>query len=310
MFKIFDLSLNKIIYFENLKNFLIILTFFGLWLSTRLNVQIQDYLAYTFILTFGVLHGANDLNILARFSVGNKKNRNYLLGYIIAVVVVVLIFFLSKPAALLFFLLISGYHFGEQHLRSGFKGPFWLAAIIFLFYGLSILFLIFHLRVDEVIPIFLDITGITFEDSFFKIGLYALIAAVVLITALAYWRGILEINPFKELFLILVFVVVFKTASLVWAFCIYFIVWHSIPSLYDQMIFLYGNASKSSVLRYLKASWFYWFLSVAALGILYLLIGENTDHFITVVLYILAAITFPHVLVMSKIEITRKSLEN
>jgi Brp/Blh family beta-carotene 15,15'-monooxygenase len=211
------------------------------------------------------------------------------------------VFLVSKFAALFFFLLISGYHFGEQHLMAKYRGPFAFGIILFLVYGLAILFLLFYLQVEEVVLIFGDITDTVFQVSFFQIGLYGLSTALVLLFAFACFRGFLKVNPILELFLFLVFFIVFQTASLVWAFCIYFIVWHSLPSLYDQLNFLYGNTNKSSMLKYLRSSLPYWFLSIAGVGLLYLIIGNRTDYFITVVLYVLAGITFPHVLVMSRI---------
>lgn len=265
-------------------------------------MQFQDYLAYAFILTFGVLHGSNDINILLRLNEQRINSKKWILRYLGAILAVLAVFMFSKLLALLFFLLISGYHFGEQHFKSNYKGPKVLGYLLYSCYGLSILFLIFFLKSAEVAPIFFDVTNVSFEVSFFEYLFYSLIIILPLLVGLTAFLGYLKTNIIKELFLFAVFFIVFKTASLLWAFGIYFIVWHSLPSMYDQMVFMYGNSSKKSSLKYFKSSWPYWILSLAGLGILYFLIGQEKDYFITIVLYVLAAITFPHVLVMSKIE--------
>ena len=106
----------------------------------------------------------------------------------------------------------------------------------------------------------------------------------------------------EELFLLGVFFVIFKTASLLWGFCIYFVVWHSIPSLMDQMNYLYGKTNWSTFKNYLKTSWPYWVVSLVGLVGLYWLLRDNNRFFLSVLIYFLAAITFPHVIVMSRLE--------
>ena len=41
------------------------------------------------------------------------------------------------------------------------------------------------------------------------------------------------------------------------AFAFYFVVWHSLPSLKEQLIYLYGNLNFNSILKYLKSSIIY-----------------------------------------------------
>jgi beta-carotene 15,15'-dioxygenase len=82
----------------------------------------------------------------------------------------------------------------------------------------------------------------------------------------------------------LVFAVIFKVGSLIWGFALYFIFWHSIPSLNDQIRFIYGNYSFNNFKLYLKSALAYWLISL--LGI--------------VIVSFLAAITFPHAYVILK----------
>lgn len=284
-----------------MKNWLLLTTFFGLWLSTQLSSGLQDYLAYSFILTFGVLHGANDI-VLIRKQYQNLNTTGAIIPYILVISLVTLLFLYSKALVLAVFIVISGYHFGEQHLRERLTNSHWFHRFFFTFYGLTILFMIFYANIVEVQQIIYDVTGYLFLSGYIKIGLYINLIGLSISVAFLKFKKVLRINLVKELFMFFVFYIVFNVASLLWAFSIYFILWHSIPSLKDQMEVLYGSSKPSYLMDYVKSSWIYWVVSILGLFILYLLLQKHIDYFISVVLYLLAAITFPHVIVMSKLE--------
>ncbi|NKI33186.1 Brp/Blh family beta-carotene 15,15'-dioxygenase [Croceivirga thetidis] len=290
-----------------MKNWLIVITFFSLWLSTQFSEQVQDYMAYGLILTFGVLHGANDIFIASRLKSKNQRIRKILLPYIVVVILVSLLFLVSKSLALLFFVCISAYHFGEQHFKSNLVKELWWEIILFFAYGFSILFMIFYLRINEVSSIIYEITSLTLSPKVYLVVFVMSLGVFLILFTVMVKNRLLRVDVFRELFMFVVFAIVFKTASLSWAFAIYFIFWHSIPSLNDQMVFLYGNSDRLSILKYLKTSWLYWGISILGLAILYFILREKVDYFITILLYVLAAITFPHVIVMSKVENAKNS---
>ena len=137
--------------------------------------------------------------------------------------------------------------------------------------------------------------------------LYTLLASFGGFMGIYLWwaiRGEIRVNMFKELFFLLVFFIVFKTASLLWAFSIYFVIWHSIPSLMDQTKYLYGQVSRNSILAYFKTSFIYWLASMVGLGVLYYLFHDRQGLFLSIMIYFLAAITFPHVIVMNRLNRT------
>jgi Brp/Blh family beta-carotene 15,15'-monooxygenase len=164
-----------------------------------------------------------------------------------------------------------------------------------------IFFLLFYVNEQEVTPIIEKITGVLLKK---EVYLYTLIACFVGFIGIYMWwvyKKQLRVNIIKELFFLLVFFIVFKTASLLWAFSIYFVVWHSIPSLKDQIQYLYGTVNKASFMKYLKTSFLYWMVSMAGLAVLYYFFQDNEGLFLTIMIYFLAAITFPHVLVMTRL---------
>ncbi len=105
----------------------------------------------------------------------------------------------------------------------------------------------------------------------------------------------------REVFLLAVFFVVFHAASLLWAFAIYFVVWHSIPSLADQIRLLYGNINLQNGVRYIRSSAVYWVAALTTLALAFLYFRGNDFGFLPLFFSFLAAITFPHVLVITRL---------
>lgn len=288
-----------------MKSWIVVATFFCLWLSTSFPEVLQSFMAYGLILTFGVLHGANDINLIVKSKSTNTNNQSIkrvLLYYILTVVTILVIFFLYPPIALLLFIVLSGYHFGEQHFENKLSEADKFDKLLYLSYGLTILFMIFLINFNEVNEIINEISNMAFSIEIYRTGLIVFGALFLLSLTYLWYTKKLKVKIYEELFYLLFFYVIFNTASLIWGFCIYFILWHSIPSLYDQMNYLYGDANKSTFLNYLRSSWLYWLISVVGLGILLLVFGENHQFFISILLYFLAAITFPHVIVMSRLK--------
>jgi Brp/Blh family beta-carotene 15,15'-monooxygenase len=281
---------------------MIVSTFFLLWVTVFFDVKVEAILAYFLIFTFGIFHGSNDLKLIQK-STSITKRSFFLraLGSYLVVVGLTALFFSFVPSlALLFFVIASSYHFGEQHWAS-FKIRSVLVTAFYTFYGMVIFFLLFYVNEQEVTPIIEKITGVLLKK---EVYLYTLIACFVGFIGIYMWwvyKKQLRVNIIKELFFLLVFFIVFKTASLLWAFSIYFVVWHSIPSLKDQIQYLYGTVNKASFMEYLKTSFLYWMVSMAGLAVLYYFFQDNEGLFLTIMIYFLAAITFPHVLVMTRL---------
>ena len=119
--------------------------------------------------------------------------------------------------------------------------------------------------------------------------------------SLVYLRKTLRFNVVEQIFFVVVFFIVFNSASLLWAFAIYFILWHSLPSMIDQINFLYGRTSTKNVKKYFISSFPYWIISVIGMGLILFLFRESLNTSLAFFFSFLAAITFPHVLVINKL---------
>lgn len=285
----------------NIRNILIPATFFCLWLTGFSDDAVEQVLALVFIFSFGILHGANDIFLIQKINVGGHALAPILTLalYIAFVLLIAILFYLIPVYALFGFILFSAFHFGEQHWIGQLEGSLVLKNLFFTAYGLLILNLLFALHEAEVIEVIQEITGELMVEGLFMIGFWlSLIAFMALSFVLIKGVRWMMVMPL-EILLIGIFWVVFKTASLLWAFAIYFILWHAIPSLMDQLKMLYGNVTRKNGKRYLNSAAIYWIGSLLTLVVAYFWFRDPEYGFLPIFFSFLAAITFPHVLVMS-----------
>ncbi|MDP5045100.1 MAG: Brp/Blh family beta-carotene 15,15'-dioxygenase [Leeuwenhoekiella sp.] len=286
-----------------MRSLLIIVTFFLLWVSSFLTPWGENFCGLILILTIGVLHGSNDIKLLVNLD-ATKSNLNskwrYLLFYILIVFLGAVCFYLLPTSALLLFIGISAYHFGEQHWSGQFISRARKTKIYAFFYGLTIFLLLFYFNPLEVQEVVVNLTAFEVPLSWF---LPLLLTSLGILFILTYvYRNLLTCNFVLEGFYLLIFSIIFSSTPLIWGFAIYFVIWHSIPSLNDQLIFLYGDVSRSSIFRYIKSSAIYWFFSILGLLGVYFFVGTDVAMLLPILFSFLAAITFPHVFVIDQIQ--------
>ncbi|MFD2561146.1 Brp/Blh family beta-carotene 15,15'-dioxygenase [Aquimarina rubra] len=294
---------NKSRFFIDLRNYMLILTFFSLWVSTYFKDETENILAYILILSLGILHGTNDIKLIEKESrdKNKKTGKKILYFYLLFIVSGILLFYFIPSIALLIFILFSAYHFGEQHWISRLTKKPIATKLIYMAYGITILGILFLNNDLEVSTVIGNITGIyLFKDVYLYTTIFSFLVFVITSIRLIVNKTI-KVNIWEELFYLLLFYIIFQTASLLWAFAIYFIFWHSIPSLVDQVYFLYGNYKKENFIKYLKSSFLYWVISIVGLVILFLIFGNQDRLFLSIFFTSIAAITFPHVWIMAKL---------
>ena len=275
-------------------------SFLSLWITSLLPESIELTLGFLLIFTFGMIHGSNDILIIKQIKKHSDQGLfKVLLTYLIVVSSAVLIFYFTPIFALILFISFSSYHFGEQHWEELLSKLNKSLRIIFFFnYGLFILYLIFFFNISSVIDIVYEIAGIKLYTIFCNeiiLGLLIILSAILIY---AYYTKILNLSSiFKELFSVVILAIIFNSSSLIWGFSIYFILWHSIPSLLDQISFIYGDLKKESVLKYVKNAFPYWLISIIGMTVLFLIFKQE-KQFYTLFFAFIAAVTFPHAIVM------------
>jgi len=284
-------------------NFAIVASFLGLWINSFFSNEFQLIVGFILILSFGILHGANDLALIKNVNPNNKVQNFYkvLLYYVIIVLIGATLFYIIPWLALTLFIIISGYHFGEQQWNEQLKiEAKWIKFVYEMSYGLIILFLIFTFHATEVQKIILAITTIDVPNFAFLLILKILLSLFTLLSIFFYFK----IERFKnyfftELFYLFVFSIIFKVSTLIWGFALYFIFWHSIPSMMDQIKFLFGNVSFNNFKLYFRSAFVYWIVSLLGIALLYF-IFKDQKIFNALFFSFLASITFPHVVVIVK----------
>ena len=283
-----------------MKNYKIVLTFFLLWLTIQFDSEAENVFAYVSILTLGLLHGSNDIKLLTQKETTQKTSSYKILaGYVAFVLCVGVLFYILPVLALTVFVVISGFHFGEEHLHDTYKKESALLRYCYTSYGMLILFLIFYFNTAATSSIIYDITSYTLTNTFFLVGVGITGVSTLIFSLLLFKHKKKEVSYLEEFVYILVFIVLFKMANLLWSFAIYFVIWHAIPSLSGQIRFLYGNTSMTSVVKYLKSSFLYWLLSIAGVFSLYFYLRDDLYLFNAIFFAFLATITFPHVWVIT-----------
>ena len=284
-------------------NIAIILSFAGLWITSMFPGQFETFFGFVLIFSFGILHGSNDILLIDSLS-KDKLRYTYirvLTTYLLTVFLAVVIFYILPVFALGLFILFSAFHFGEQHWEHRkllISKP--ILNLFYFSYGMLVLQLLFILNPKDVLEVVAAITSLSITYQFI---LSSLIATLILfsILSIAVWFRSLTFRKIllQEVFYLVVFAIVFKVSTLIWGFTIYFILWHSIPSLYEQVNFIYSTFNKSTILKYCKNAFPYWIISLIGILIVYLFFKDHT-MFYAMFFSFIAAVTFPHALVINK----------
>ena len=274
----------------------------SLILSYFITEVYQNILGFILILSIGLIHGANDLLIIKNFSIKESNNSqiSYFFYYLSIVFLGLIFFYILPSVALLTFVIVSIYHFGEQHWEvtldnnsiSRFKKIF-----LMTFHGLIFFIIIFMnniISVNEVLnsfnlpPLYYSYLIITLSSSL-----------IIYVLFLIYLNELREYFINEIIFLILFFLLTINS-TLIYGFAIYFIFFHSLLSIKDQVKFIYGNDKSESIKKYITSSLPYFILALTSLLIFYLVVDLQEINLLPIIFTFLAAITFPHVIVIEK----------
>ena len=284
--------------------FTIFLTISFIVVGLLLNKVLADAFGLFLIFSAGLIHGANDIRLLQK-KYKNSQFRFFLLLILVYIGVVFLgaiLFFHLPNFGLFFFILFSGFHFGQQHWDSFLKqkpsSPL-LKQLGYTFYGLLVFGLLFSSQVLEVDGLIEQLSGTHFAVDTYYIA--TLVLAVVF-SILAFFLSVSGMVYLKEILALALLAILFATTSLLFSFAVYFVFWHSIPSIQDQLMYLDGEINRKTIKGYIRSSLVYWLLSLMGLTAAYFFFDVNASYFIPLFFTFLAAITFPHTVVIGMLD--------
>ena len=284
--------------------FTIFLTISFIVVGLLLNKVLADAFGLFLIFSAGLIHGANDIRLLQK-KYKNTQFRFFLLLILVYIGVVFLgaiLFFHLPNFGLFFFILFSGFHFGQQHWDSFLKqksSSTLLKQLGYTFYGLLVFGLLFSSQVLEVDGLIEQLSGTHFAVDTYYIA--TLVLAVVF-SILAFFLSVSGMVYLKEILALALLAVLFATTSLLFSFAVYFVFWHSIPSIQDQLMYLDGEINRKTIKGYIRSSLVYWLLSLMGLTAAYFFFDVNASYFIPLFFTFLAAITFPHTVVIGMLD--------
>lgn len=271
-------------------------------ISYLLSANYQDLIGFTLVLSVGLVHGANDLLIIKR----NSKSTSYynqfrIFSTYIGVVFLGLIFFYFFPSfALIVFILVSIYHFGEQHIESipiniNLKKKY--RVISFLSHGIILFTIIFLNNIDIVNNVFLSFKIKFLNYNTLNVILFA--SSIIYLCTLVINKYLTSFI-FSEILFFVLFYYLSLSSTLILCFSVYFIFFHSILSIKDQIKYIYGSNDLNSLKSYLLNSMPYFIMALIFLILFYNFTEIDNTNFLPIIFTFLAAITFPHVIVIEK----------
>ncbi len=267
-----------------------------IFLPTTTNLILK--LLFGLLCTVGLVHGANDYYLIKKDRITSWSLPKFLSIYL-GIIGLLLIVFLYLPiVALNIFVILAAYHFGEEHIHPWVftKSP--AIHLLCLFYGAAIFALLFLTHTSQLEQLFksndYDVDIISWNYLMvlpFMVVQFILVFGNALMQKIS-WKGfaVLEVS------LALLYLVFLKTDLLI-SFLIYFVLWHSIPSVVSQLKDL-KSQHKTGIKEYFINALPFYLPSLAAVVILLIVLGESKIS-LPVVVMISAVTTIPHVMVFA-----------
>ncbi|OSZ77573.1 hypothetical protein CAP36_14460 [Chitinophagaceae bacterium IBVUCB2] len=281
----------------------------GHWFFEPLSANGQFIIFLTGIIFLGIPHGAADL-LVANKSAESGKQKFYAIQffafYISRLIIFAVVIYFFPAAGIILFLLFAAYHFGETDLHF-FNTKTVIGKVLVGSYGLVILSVILLNNMVELQQL-IQLSGFTIERfpllNWVAQHHYLVLSLSLLFffcTIFLYFLLIKDTGSINEHFLVQFAVLVFLLFNLplLVGFTFYFIVWHSVLSLQNIILYL-KTGNKFSLGAVIKQVILY--STLALIGIL--IVGSLGFMFVSYqafIIYIfmgLAVLTAPHMQIM------------
>lgn len=283
--------------------FKLIITALSLLIYQLIEKSLAEYIiSFGLILFIGIPHGATDL-LLEQLKTGRSKestlDKVFFMKYFSIMTVYGICWYLSPTLSFTIFLALSAYHFGEAQIAytKNQKVPFITYALL----GSGILCLILFPHQEELkdytTPYFLSKQTIIFISNQIIWLLLTTVGIALLLISINNLKNL----PKEILDLIMILLISYGT-SLLFGFAIFFTFWHSWDAVNTQIEKIKQLRPDFKFSDWIKAASPFTFLSWAgiALAIIGFQIIDLPWPMITSFFVLVAIITLPHAIVMSR----------
>ena len=256
------------------------------------------------LLCIGIPHGTLDHLITYKVQKTNKlKFYTYYLG---TIVLFFLIWMIAPSLGFVLFLLISAFHFGETQLHLFFTKSSYISLLIYLNWGVTILFTLLYYNNSE-----LNQMTLLFEDTQVFLSVYdhdtlkpifiaSNLGSILSFAYLFYKDKMSSQSLLAELFFLAVIHLTSFLFPFIICFTLFFIVLHSLPSIVHQFTFFKKFKKDFTKKELIQLMAPYSILSISMSAILIALSHLNYIPFSIplISLIVISAITLPHTFVM------------
>lgn len=278
--------------------------FFPVWTT-----DVQLVPALTLVVLGGIPHGATDYLIFRRLSrplFGTRTMTQFYLNYLLLMLVYSFTWWLSPVLSLTIFLLLSMFHFGQSNWNYvSFSSRAESFLVNTAWGGFALLVpIVWHY--DEALPIISQITGWQpapwSVNARLAVCLGLLLINLWIIAYYGWQRKITRRNVRSELVNLAVLGAVFYFLPLLLGFAVYFVFWHSLSSMLDQIRFFRRQEEQYGWRHYV------WnalpFSLVAILGLAALVWGQSQlglNMGIGVLFIFISIVTLPHMILIDRL---------
>lgn len=272
-------------------------------------VQAQLAVAVLLILLIGIPHGATDYLIFKQLSRplwGTKKLSRFYLNYVLLMLGYGAVWYFLPTVALAIFLVLSIYHFGQSNWNYLSFDQRWKGGALYLLWGSFVVLvpILWHYEeaaviiasiVDQAVPIW--------PSAYLQalcLGLFLMnVGSVAVLTGQGKinWRQCAD-----ELINLLVLGLLFIFTPLLLGFAIYFVCWHSLSSVMDQVRFFKRSIASYSWRNYLINAIPLTLVAIAGLGLL-VWVQHTMDVPIGIgaLFVFISVVTLPHMILIEQL---------
>jgi Brp/Blh family beta-carotene 15,15'-monooxygenase len=280
----------------------------GVFLPQLLS-QVQLVVAVVLILLIGIPHGATDYLIfkyLSRPWWGSRRLHQFYFKYLLLMLGYGLLWYLLPMWSLMIFLVISAYHFGQSnwnYLSLKRKSE---SALLYLLWGSFVVFTPILWHYEESSVIIATIIGgpaPAIAKSWLEAFCIALFVFNIWTSIYYFFQQKIQLRELRdELLNLFLLGLLFISTPVLLGFAIYFVGWHSMSSVLDQVRFFNRKNRAYSWRRYFKNAIPLTLAAIAGIG----LMGATQWYMglpvhIGLLFVFVSIITLPHMLLIDQL---------
>jgi Brp/Blh family beta-carotene 15,15'-monooxygenase len=279
------------------------------YLFPTLLLRWELILAVVLIALIGIPHGATDHLIfrnLTRPFLGTRQMIYFYSYYLLLIGAYAALWWFFPVLSFALFLVLSAYHFGQSNWNYVQFASKFSSGIYYLLWGGFVIIAPVLLHYDSTLPIIQEIVRQSppLIEPVFRWGIVGTVLGMnILLTLLLRWQQKLSARQLtEELISLLVLSLVFYFTPVLLGFAIYFVCWHSMSSVMDQIQFFQERKSKYSLKKYVGDTLPFTLLALFGLAALFWAQQQFLGTMQVGLLFIfISIVTLPHMILIDRL---------